>query len=91
MSDTNAAYLTVEEAAEIARVSPATIRSWLNSGRLRGKRFGGRHWRTTREWLDAFGDIDVPQHRPTQAERERRSAAALARIEQMFGSKRKKR
>lgn len=37
-----AAYLTTEEAAEIARVTPATIREWVHVGALRERRSGQR-------------------------------------------------
>jgi len=35
-----AMYLTTEEAAEIARVTPATIREWIHVGALRERRSG---------------------------------------------------
>lgn len=35
-------YLTTEEAAELARVTPATIREWVHIGALRERRAGQR-------------------------------------------------
>jgi excisionase family DNA binding protein len=37
-----AMYLTTEEAAEIARVTPATVREWIKTGALRQRRSGQR-------------------------------------------------
>jgi excisionase family DNA binding protein len=37
-----AMYLTTEEAAEIARVTPATVREWIKTGALRERRSGQR-------------------------------------------------
>jgi excisionase family DNA binding protein len=46
-------YLSVSEAAQIAGVHEATIRSWLNQGRLPGYR-AGRHRRVKRAELERF-------------------------------------
>ncbi len=41
--------LTSEEAGRFARVKPATIRSWLEAGKVTGSRSpGGREWRVRR-------------------------------------------
>lgn len=48
-------YLTVKEVAERLRVSERSVRRWLESGDLRGFRFGDRAgWRVREEDLDAF-------------------------------------
>ena len=44
-------YLTVEEAAEIARVRPRTILAWIAEGKLRAAK-PGREYRIKRSWLD---------------------------------------
>lgn len=38
----NPNFLTLAEAAEIARVSPSTVRSWVREGRLASSRPGRR-------------------------------------------------
>jgi excisionase family DNA binding protein len=45
--------LTVEEAAEITRVTRKTVRSWIREGKLVGLKFG-KHWRIRRQDLDSF-------------------------------------
>ncbi|HEY2746602.1 MAG TPA: helix-turn-helix domain-containing protein [Polyangia bacterium] len=47
------AYLSVGEAANIANVHEATIRSWITKGQLRGHR-AGRHRRVKRSELEQF-------------------------------------
>jgi excisionase family DNA binding protein len=76
-------YLTVEEAAQLIRVHPETVRRWLKSGRLKGGKFGTA-WRTTREWLEEFGQAPKPIV-PSQSELEKRAAAAMERIQQKYG------
>jgi excisionase family DNA binding protein len=46
-------YLSIADAAELVHVHPATLRSWINEGRLRGHR-AGRHHRVKRSELEAF-------------------------------------
>lgn len=41
-------YYTVEEVADLAGVTPYTVRRWLREGRLKGKRFGLR-WRIEKD------------------------------------------
>ncbi|PRP98551.1 helix-turn-helix domain-containing protein [Enhygromyxa salina] len=41
-SDPTLEYLTTEEAAELARVTPATIREWIKTGALRERRAGNK-------------------------------------------------
>ena len=48
-------YLTFEEAAEIARVKPSTVRWWCTTGRLTRYK-PGRHPLVKREELLAFID-----------------------------------
>lgn len=83
-------FLDVEQAARIAKVHPETLREWLRTGVLQGRKFG-RVWRTTREWLDEFGQRAAPSVPPSQPERERRAAAAAERIEAKHGIQRRKR
>ena len=47
-------YLTPADAAEILKVSEATIKKWLRSGKLKGSKLGGKNgeWRTTRDACD---------------------------------------
>ena len=46
--------LTVEEVASRLRVTPAAVRQWLRSGRLRGFKAGPKVWRTSEEALADF-------------------------------------
>jgi excisionase family DNA binding protein len=77
-------YLTVEEAAELIRVHPETVRRWLKAGRLKGSKFGTA-WRTTREWIEEFGQASGEPEVPSQSELEKRTAAAMERIQQKYG------
>ena len=48
-------YLTVNEVAERLRVTPLTVRRWLNRGVLGGVHLGNRAgWRITEAELSAF-------------------------------------
>jgi excisionase family DNA binding protein len=47
------AYLTIEEAAALIKIKPATLRLWLREGRMKGYRAGAR-WRIRREDLEAY-------------------------------------
>ena len=48
-------WLTVEEVAARLRVTPRTVRGWLQDGRLSGRNIGGRAgWRVRQEDVDAF-------------------------------------
>jgi excisionase family DNA binding protein len=52
-------FLLIEEAAEIARASVATVRFWISTGRLRARRPGRRvliRRRDLIEFLDGAGD-----------------------------------
>lgn len=46
-------YLSIADAAEFVGVHPATVRGWINEGRLRGHR-AGRHHRVKRAELELF-------------------------------------
>jgi len=45
--------LTLREAAEVLRLSPRTVREYVQRGDLKGRIIGGR-WRFRRADLDAF-------------------------------------
>jgi excisionase family DNA binding protein len=45
--------LTLQEAAEVLRLHPRTVREYLRRGELEGRLIGGR-WRFRRKDLDAF-------------------------------------
>jgi excisionase family DNA binding protein len=45
--------LTLKEAAEVLRLSPRTVRAYLQHGEIEGRLIGGR-WRFRRADLDAF-------------------------------------
>ncbi len=47
--------LTLKEAAEVLRLSPRTVREYVQRGEIVGKIIGGR-WRFRRADLDAFFD-----------------------------------
>jgi excisionase family DNA binding protein len=51
--------LTVPEAAALAKVKPATIRTWIADGKLAASRVGRRH-RIRRADLDALAHDDQP-------------------------------
>ncbi len=46
--------LTPEKVAEILDVNPATVRTWLRDGTLKGVKIGGRMWRVTEKDLKNF-------------------------------------
>ena len=46
-------FYTVEEMAEVARVSPGAVRYWIRTGRLRGVKLG-RQWRIRQADAEAF-------------------------------------
>ena len=47
---------TVEQAAHLLQLHPDTIRLWLRSGRLRGRKLG-RVWRVPDEELRRLGQV----------------------------------
>jgi excisionase family DNA binding protein len=48
-------WFTVEQIADLLQVHPETVRSWLRSGRLKGRAFGGKTgWRVRESELNAF-------------------------------------
>jgi excisionase family DNA binding protein len=48
-------WYTVDEIAQMLKVHPDTVRSWLRDGRIRGRNFGGRTgYRVRQSALDAF-------------------------------------
>jgi excisionase family DNA binding protein len=50
-------YLTVNEVAERLKVTPLTVRRWLNAGSLEGIQLGDRAgWRVTESDLQTFLD-----------------------------------
>lgn len=52
-------YLTTEDAAELARVTPATIREWIKSGTLRERRAGQKLLiKTTELHAHLAGDLE---------------------------------
>ena len=46
--------LTVDEAAQVMKVNPRTIRSYINSGELAVVMIGKREYRIRREALNSF-------------------------------------
>ena len=50
-------YLTVEQAARHAAVTPATVREWLATGKLKAAKVGNR-------WRVAPGDLEAFMHSP---------------------------
>jgi excisionase family DNA binding protein len=72
-----AAYLTIREAAELARVSCDSLRRWIGAGRLTARR-AGRELRIERSALEAFlsENIAAPKPSPDQC------------FDRMFGGKR---
>jgi excisionase family DNA binding protein len=49
---------TVRQIGERFGRRPSTVRAWLESGRLRGYRFGNREWRATAEALHEFEEAE---------------------------------
>jgi excisionase family DNA binding protein len=63
--------LTVEQVAQLLKVIPDTVRTWIQSGALRASRPGdgtrpGRKYRVRRSDMDAF--VAASQHRPAPPE-----------------------
>lgn len=58
--DITDSYLTPEEAAELLKLHPETVRQMLREGRLPGAKFGDV-WRVRRADLDAFFQPEVKQ------------------------------
>lgn len=46
---------TPEEVADKLRLSVETVRRWLRSGRLKGKKLGPKTWRIAESDLDSLG------------------------------------
>jgi len=55
------ASLSLQEAADLLKVDPQTVRLWLKEGELEGVK-RGTVWRVTREAIDAF----LAAHTPPQ-------------------------
>jgi excisionase family DNA binding protein len=55
-------FLTVQETAEVLKVSPITIRRYISSGRLAAVRVG-RNVRIRREAIEEFAAPVQPDHR----------------------------
>lgn len=54
-------FLTVDEAAEVVRVTPYTVREWLREGRLRGHKVHGGRWLIDPRDLAAT-EWEAPRH-----------------------------
>lgn len=72
MSSTNPnELLTVAEVAAEMKVTEATVRRWINQGKLRARRLGGSEFRILRSDLNAFIGIEPepqpPQQRPKRS------------------------
>jgi excisionase family DNA binding protein len=52
--------LTVEQAAEKLQVRPKTVRAWLRSGKIPGRKIG-RVYRLMEDQLEAFVALGTPQ------------------------------
>lgn len=80
--------LTVAEAAEKMRVTPAAVRAWVASGRIPGAyRVGRRSWRIPLAALDAACPAAQPplpvrqiRHRSVDPERARREREELRKF-----------
>ena len=57
--------LTLEEAGEIVRRRPSTVRTWLNTGRLAGFKLNGRAWRIRESALRSFIERQESGEPPT--------------------------
>ncbi len=44
-------FITVTEAAKMLKVDPATIRNWLKTGKIKGKKLVGTQWRVNLDEL----------------------------------------
>lgn len=51
MTETIPTYYTLAEAAQIMRLSTRTVRSYLLSGKLKGDKTPGGHWRIREDAL----------------------------------------
>jgi len=52
--------LSLQEAADLLKVDPETVRLWLKAGELEGIKRGTR-WRVTREAIEAFLVAHTPK------------------------------
>ena len=61
-------WLTVEQVSNELSIHPVTVREWLRSGRLAGKKAGRRKWRVQRrdlqEFLDHGGSNPIEEEPP---------------------------
>jgi excisionase family DNA binding protein len=92
--------LTLEAAADLLRVSQATVYRWIRSGtggvRLEAAKVGA-HWRTSEEAIQRFSDTltgedavpsPVPERPRTAPQRQRASERAARQLDDMFGVRR---
>lgn len=71
-------FLTVEEAAELAKRCPRTVLEWIRAGQLPAKK-RARRWVIHRSALERFLTADAGDRRATESE----IAAAAAKILQL--------
>ncbi|MGE4425030.1 MAG: helix-turn-helix domain-containing protein [Solirubrobacteraceae bacterium] len=78
-------WMTLEQAAQVAGVAPATVKTWSRPGRSRGRgdlprlrvsRPARGVWRVRRSWLDAFLEECAPEPE-TEAPTEHRPPPAV--------------
>lgn len=72
-------YLTAEEVAELAKVRPQTVRSWVSSKALPGH-YAGRKLRIRLDELEAFMQRDSERQVPDKASDDVRVREILASI-----------
>lgn len=48
--------LTCQQVADIFSVRERTIRDWINEGKIRGVKLGGRHWRIPKSEMIRFAN-----------------------------------
>ena len=51
-------FLSPEKVAEVLDVNPATVRTWLREGTLKGHKLAGRVWRIKESDLKRFVEGD---------------------------------
>ncbi len=73
------AYYTVEEAAELLKLHPQTLRRWIHQGKLTARRFGSQY-RLRREDIERAAEPALPGGAEGISPLDRMAVASLAEL-----------